>query len=66
MPISIGDNVWMGMNSIILKGCSVPNGCIIGSNTVVTRKEFEENSLIVGQSGSIRSTNVTRFIENKY
>lgn len=62
-PIVIGNNVWMGMNSVILKGCNLPNGCVIGANTVVTRKEFEENSMIAGLSGSIRKTNIARFFE---
>lgn len=36
-PVSIGDHVWIGMNSLILKGVSIGEGAIIGAGSVVTR-----------------------------
>lgn len=35
--IYIGDNVWIGMSSLILKGVHVGNGAVIGARSVVTR-----------------------------
>ncbi|MDE5832105.1 MAG: acyltransferase [Desulfovibrio sp.] len=35
-PVSIGDYVWIGMNSIILKGAEIGEGAIIGAGSVVT------------------------------
>ncbi len=35
--ISIGNNVWIGDNAILLKGVSVGNGAVIGAQAVVTR-----------------------------
>ncbi len=35
--VSIGDNAWIGMNSIILKGVAIGAGAIIGAGSVVTR-----------------------------
>ncbi|NCD67812.1 acyltransferase [Mucilaginibacter agri] len=36
-PVTIGDNVWIGMNSCILPGVSIGSNSIIGSGSVVTK-----------------------------
>jgi len=36
-PIVIGDNVWLGVNSIVLKGVTIGENTVIGANSVVTR-----------------------------
>ena len=36
-PVMIGRNVWIGINSIILKGVSIGENTIIGANSVVTK-----------------------------
>lgn len=46
----IGNDVWIGCNSTILRGVEIPNGCVIGANTVVT-KSPEPYSIIVGCPG---------------
>lgn len=45
--IFIGDHVWLGQATIILKGSKVHSGSIIGANSVVT-KEIESNSTYAG------------------
>lgn len=35
-PVDIGDNVWIGHNSSIMKGVTINDGAIIASNSVVT------------------------------
>lgn len=37
LPIVIGDDVFIGMNSMILKGCHIGNGAVIAAGSVVTR-----------------------------
>ena len=36
-PIVIGDNVWIGMNSVVLPGVNIGNNVMIGANSVVTK-----------------------------
>jgi acetyltransferase-like isoleucine patch superfamily enzyme len=46
-PIIIGNDVWIGANCTILDNVNIPDGCIIGANSVVT-KNFEPYSIIAG------------------
>lgn len=45
-PVEIGDNVWIGANSVILRGTKIGDNCVIGASTVV-KGEFPDNSIIV-------------------
>ena len=36
-PVSIGDNCWIGAKVTITRGVTVPDGSVIGANSVVTR-----------------------------
>jgi len=46
-PIIIGDDVWIGFNSIIFKGVTIGEGAIIGAGTVIT-KDVPANAVMVG------------------
>jgi carbonic anhydrase/acetyltransferase-like protein (isoleucine patch superfamily) len=46
-PITIGNSVWVGLNSTILKGVTIGSGSIIGMSSVVT-KNIEPATLNVG------------------
>ena len=37
LPVSIGNDVWIGSRSIILDGISIGNGSVIAANSVVTK-----------------------------
>ena len=50
--IIIGNNVWVGLNSIILKGTIIGDNCVISAGSVV-KGVFLENSLIVGNPASV-------------
>ncbi|MCM1365281.1 MAG: sugar O-acetyltransferase [Faecalibacterium sp.] len=47
MPITIGNDVWIGTNTVICPGASVGNGCVIGAGSVVT-KAMPDNTVCVG------------------
>ena len=45
--VKIGNNVFIGMHSVILKGVNIGNNVIIGANSVVT-KDIPDNSVVAG------------------
>lgn len=47
IPVTIGDNVWIGGNTVILPGVTVGNNVVIGSGSVVT-KDIPDNMIAVG------------------
>lgn len=56
-PITIGDNVYIGNNTIILPGVKIGNNVIIGAGSVVT-KNIPDDSVVAGIPAKIiESTN---------
>jgi acetyltransferase-like isoleucine patch superfamily enzyme len=43
----IGNDVWIGLNSLILSGVTVGNGAVIGAGSVVT-KDVDEYEIVGG------------------
>jgi acetyltransferase-like isoleucine patch superfamily enzyme len=52
VSISIGENVWLGLNVVILKGTIIGNNCVVGANSVV-KGDFPDNSLVMGNPAKI-------------
>ena len=50
--IEIGNDVWIGANAIILSGCSIGNGAIIASGSIVT-KNVPHYAIVVGNPAKI-------------
>ena len=51
-PVSIGNDCWIGGNSIILPGVIIGNGATIGAGSVVT-KNVPDNVLVAGNPARI-------------
>lgn len=47
--IYIGNHVWIGCHSIILKGIEIPNNCIIAAGTVLSKNMYDENAVVSGE-----------------
>lgn len=46
-PVTIGDNVLIGANAVVIEGVSVGNGAVVAAGAVVTR-DVPENAVVVG------------------
>lgn len=46
-PVVIEDNVWIGLNCVVLKGVTIGKNTVIGANSVVT-KNIPENVIAAG------------------
>ena len=47
LQITIGNNVWLGGNVVILPGITIGDNCVIGAGSVVT-KNIDANSIACG------------------
>ena len=50
--IVVGDNVFIGMNSIILPNTTIGNNCVIGAGSVV-RGKIPDNSVVMGNPARV-------------
>jgi len=50
--VVIGDNVFIGMNTVIAKPVVIGNGAVIGANSVVTN-DIPENAIAVGSPAKV-------------
>jgi acetyltransferase-like isoleucine patch superfamily enzyme len=57
IPIYIEDDVFIGTNSIILKGVRIGARSIIGAGSVVSLKSIPEDSIVIGNPASIVRSN---------
>lgn len=57
-PVKIGDNVWIGANTVILRGTSIGNNCVVGAGCVISGT-YPKNSVIVQK----RDETVIQYVE---
>lgn len=54
-PIQIGDNVWIGGNTVVLPGVHIGSNVVIGAGSVVTR-DIPNNTVAYGNPCKVRKT----------
>ncbi len=56
--ITIGNNVWIGARSFILKGTKIPDGCIVGANTTIAKEFTQSNAIIARNPAQVLQENI--------
>lgn len=51
-PVSIGSDVWIGANSVILPGVKIGDGAVVGASSVV-HKSCNENDVLAGNPARV-------------
>ncbi|WP_229333339.1 acyltransferase [Grimontia hollisae] len=55
--ITIGNRVWLADSSVVLKGCTIGDGAVVGINAVVT-KNVPNNSIAAGNPAKVIKNNI--------
>lgn len=56
--IILGNHIWLGTGTLVLKGANINNGNIIGAHSVVSANCDETNSIYVGAPAKLKKKNV--------
>lgn len=59
--VTIGNDVWVGYEALVLPGAEIGDGCIVGARTVVAGKKYPPYSLIIGSPAVVKR----RFSDSK-
>ena len=51
--IIIGNHVWLGCRTTLLKGCILPDNCVVAAGSVLT-KTFTQSQSVIGGSGKMQ------------
>lgn len=51
-PVFIGENTWVGANTIILKGTRIGKNCVIGAGSII-KGNIPDNTLVIQKRNSI-------------
>lgn len=57
--INVGNHVWLGLNTTLLKNASVPDDCIVGMGAIVTKQFTEPHCVLAGNPAKVCKTGVS-------
>jgi len=58
-PIKIGNHVWIGCRTTVLKGAKIGDGCVIGSGSLINKNFNNKNSILAGKPIKIIKENIS-------
>ena len=56
--MTIGNSCWLGMNVKILKNSFIADNCIIGADSIITKKFTEQNCILAGVPAKVVRRNI--------
>jgi acetyltransferase-like isoleucine patch superfamily enzyme len=59
LPVSIGNNVYIGPNTIVSKGVKIGNFCVIGANSFL-KSAISDNAIAMGQPAKVKGKVIFR------
>lgn len=57
--VVVGERVWLGARSFILKGSRIGDGCIVGANTTISKTVEATNAVIAGNPPRVVKQEIT-------
>jgi serine acetyltransferase len=57
-PITIGNGVWIGCRTLILKGVDIADGVVLAASTTLTRSIDAQNSIVGGEPARVIKENI--------
>lgn len=64
-PVQLGEDVWLGAKSTIMKGVSLANNTIVPYGSIITKSNDRENCIFGGSPNRILKENVYRDYESE-
>lgn len=53
-PITIGDKVWIGFRTTVLKGVSIADIVVVASNSTISKNIMKSNTVVSNNSSEIK------------
>ena len=50
-PVMLGDHVWIGCRSTLLKGTAIGDNCVVAAGSILTKSFENERNSVIGGSG---------------
>ena len=64
-PISIGPDSWIGMGTLVLKGTTLPDHCVVGArSTLIGKQDVPPYSVLGGSPATLKKAGYWRNIED--
>ncbi len=56
--VIIGDNVWLALRTIILKGANIGSNSVLGAGSVLHKGQYPNNSMLLGNPAKVVKSNI--------